>query len=59
MTKDDRKRIVKEHEMRTKGISRMIDEGGVGADKYYDIEKDGLKGEYVPIDDQVKKDNDK
>ncbi|MHA6260101.1 hypothetical protein ACXYMX_09315 [Sporosarcina sp. CAU 1771] len=39
MTNDDRKEIVKKREMRTKEISNMIDEGGVGADKYYDIEK--------------------
>ena len=29
------------------------------AEKYYDIEKDGIKGEYNPIDEQVKKDDDK
>lgn len=59
MTNDDRKKIVKQHEMRTKGISRMIDEGGMGAEKYYDIEKDGIRGEYNPIDDNVKTDDDK
>lgn len=25
--------------MRKKGISKMIDEGGLGAENYYDIEK--------------------
>jgi len=39
MAKDDRKEIVKANEMRTKEIARMIDEGGMGADKYYDIKK--------------------
>jgi hypothetical protein len=32
-------KINKEKEMRTKGISRMINEGGLGADKYYEIKK--------------------
>lgn len=31
--------IDKDKEMRTKDISKMIGEGGLGADKYYDIEK--------------------
>ena len=37
----DKKRleIKKKNEMRTKDISEMIDEGGLGADKYYDIVK--------------------
>ena len=39
MAKDDRKEIVKTNEMRTKEISKMIGEGGIGADKYYDIKK--------------------
>ena len=39
MAKDDRKEIVRTHEMRTKEISKMIGEGGMGADKYYDIKK--------------------
>lgn len=39
MKKDDRKEIVKTNEMRTKEISKMIGEGGMGADKYYDIKK--------------------
>ena len=39
MAKDDRKEIIKTHEMRTKEISKMIGEGGMGADKYYDIKK--------------------
>lgn len=39
MAKDDRKEIIKTHEIRTKEISKMIGEGGMGADKYYDIKK--------------------
>ncbi|WP_155961337.1 hypothetical protein [Sporosarcina sp. P33] len=39
MGKDDRKEIVKTNEMRTKEISKMIGEGGMGADKYYNIKK--------------------
>lgn len=39
--KDDRIKINinKDKEMRTKGISKMIGEGGLGADRYYEIEK--------------------
>lgn len=33
-------KIERKHERRTKGISKMIDEGGLGADKYYKIKKD-------------------
>jgi uncharacterized protein YqfA (UPF0365 family) len=41
MTHQDnsRMKINKEKEMRAKGISRMINEGGLGADKYYNIKK--------------------
>lgn len=41
MSKFEHKDIVvdKSHETRTKGISKMIDEGGLGADKYYDVVK--------------------
>lgn len=35
--------IDKSSEPRKKGISKMIDEGGLGADKYYDIKKDASK----------------
>lgn len=31
--------VDKNKEMRTKGISKMIGEGGLGAEKYYDIKK--------------------
>lgn len=41
MGKPDRKKIIidKEKEMRTKEISTMINEGGLGAENYYNIEK--------------------
>lgn len=41
MTKRDRSeiKIEKKREMRTKDISKMIAEGGLGAEKYYDIKK--------------------
>lgn len=35
--------IDKTKEPRKKGISKMIDEGGLGSDKYYDIKKDTPK----------------
>ena len=31
--------------MRAKGISRMINEGGLGADKYYNIKKSSSSSE--------------
>ncbi|SFE99291.1 hypothetical protein [Alteribacillus iranensis] len=34
-----RRAIVKKKEMRTKEISTMIAEGGLGAERYYDIKK--------------------
>lgn len=41
MSKNERPKIkiTKEKEMRTKEISKMISEGGLGAEKYYEIEK--------------------
>lgn len=41
MTNHGREKIQidKKKEMRTKEISKMIGEGGLGADKYYDIKK--------------------
>ncbi|MUV37770.1 hypothetical protein JNUCC1_01576 [Lentibacillus sp. JNUCC-1] len=39
MSEHGRRMIQRENEMRTEEISRMIDEGGLGADKYYDILK--------------------
>lgn len=39
MTEDKRKEVKLDSEMRTKGISKMIDEGGLGAEEYYEIKK--------------------
>lgn len=41
--KEERKKIVidRKKEMRSKDISKMIDEGGLGNREYYDIEKQG------------------
>jgi len=33
-------KIIKEKETRNRGISRMINEGGLGAEKYYNIKKE-------------------
>lgn len=43
MSEQKRLKVKKEHEMRTKDISRMIAEGGMGADKYYNIVKDQME----------------
>lgn len=40
MSEKNRLKIEKKKEMRTREISRMIDEGGLGADNYYNIVKD-------------------
>lgn len=40
VTDHDRMRIDRKHEMRTKAISKMISEGGLGADNYYNIIKE-------------------
>jgi len=42
---NSRIKISKEKEMRAKGISRMINEGGLGADKYYNIKKSSSSSE--------------
>ncbi|HLR64525.1 MAG TPA: hypothetical protein VK075_03715 [Pseudogracilibacillus sp.] len=41
MVKDERMelQIEREKEMRDRGISKMISEGGLGAEKYYHIRK--------------------
>lgn len=43
-------KIDKSDEPRTKEISKMIGEGGLGADKYYEIEK----GDWEKKDDEGK-----
>lgn len=40
MSKKDRIVVNKEKETRTKEISKMISEGGLGSDKYYEIKKE-------------------
>lgn len=40
MTKRDEIKIEKTKETRTKDISKMISEGGLGAEKYYNVVKD-------------------
>lgn len=39
MAKDNRKEVEVKSEMRTKEISKMIGEGGLGAEDYYEIKK--------------------
>lgn len=50
MSKRDRLKVDKKEEMRTKGISKMISEGGLGADNYYNI----VKGEEMDEDQKDK-----
>lgn len=49
MSESKRAHIVvdKSGEMRSKGISRMIDEGGLGAEEYYDVTKIPPKNQEV------------
>lgn len=39
MTESDRRKVKVENEIRSKGISKMIGEGGLGAEKYYEVKK--------------------
>ncbi|WP_438314795.1 hypothetical protein [Sporosarcina sp. FA9] len=39
MTRDERVKVKIDSEMRTKEISKMIGEGGLGAEEYYEIKK--------------------
>lgn len=41
--KKEHLKIDKSNEPRKKGISRMIDEGGLGSEKYYEIKKEATK----------------
>lgn len=55
MGKENRTKIKidKDKEMRTKDISKMIGEGGLGADRYYDIKKkDKDKSNSEPSDEE-------
>ncbi|HLQ73053.1 MAG TPA: hypothetical protein VK125_02400 [Bacillota bacterium] len=49
---DEKKRleVKRKEEMRTKAISRMIDEGGLGADNYYNIVKKDEKNRQFTSD---------
>lgn len=40
MSEQKRKEVIVEGERRSKKISQMIDEGGLGAETYYNIKKD-------------------
>lgn len=46
-----RKEVIIEGERRSKRISKMIDEGGLGAESYYNIKKDHTT-EHKTEDDQ-------
>ncbi|MDV6379503.1 hypothetical protein ORD22_14905 [Sporosarcina sp. GW1-11] len=59
MTEHDRKKIIKKKEMRTKEISKMISEGGLGSDKYYDIKKVPPTVDSIQADDTTGVDEDK
>lgn len=57
MTKNNRKEIKVESEMRTKGISKMIDEGGLGAEKYYEIKKPSATTQSKTEGDKLEKED--
>ncbi len=56
MSKRDRLKVDKKDEMRNKGISKMISEGGLGADTYYKIVKDSTEKDKDTETDQDKED---
>lgn len=55
MSNNEDIKIKKTNEMRTKGISKMISEGGLGADKYYNIVKEPASEEKEDSDETDKK----
>jgi len=55
MTDRDRIQIDRKKEMRTKAISKMISEGGLGADNYYNIIKDPSIEEETNVKENSKK----
>ncbi|QUW22997.1 hypothetical protein JSQ81_05340 [Sporosarcina sp. Marseille-Q4063] len=57
MTKDNRKKVKVESEMRTKGISKMIDEGGLGAEEYYEIKKPSPSAQFKTEGDENEKED--
>lgn len=52
MTDEERIKVNRKQEMRTKGISKMISEGGLGADNYYNIIKDPTAEEASNVTDE-------
>ena len=54
VTDHDRMRIDRKREMRTKAISKMISEGGLGADNYYNIIKESSPTEEKNWEDDTK-----
>ncbi|PIC63446.1 hypothetical protein CSV79_11670 [Sporosarcina sp. P13] len=54
MTDHDRKQIIIKNEMRTMEISKMISEGGLGSDKYYDIKKVPPAVDPIPADETTR-----
>ncbi|AXH99101.1 hypothetical protein DV702_04740 [Sporosarcina sp. PTS2304] len=57
MTEQNRKEIVKRNEMRTKEISKMISEGGLGSEKYYDIKKEAPASDFIPTSESTSLDD--
>lgn len=56
MGEQKRKEVVIEGERRSKNISQMIDEGGLGAETYYNIKKDRKTEHKAQDGPQTKKD---
>lgn len=57
MENDSRKEVKIDSEMRTKEISKMIGEGGLGAEKYYEIKKPSPSPQSKTEGDQPEKDD--
>lgn len=56
MSEQKRKEVIVEGERRSKKISQMIDEGGLGAETYYNIKKDPKTEHKVQNGQQKNKD---
>jgi len=56
MSEQKRKEVIIEGERRSKKISQMIDEGGLGAESYYNIKKDPKTERKAQDDQNTKKD---
>lgn len=57
MAENHRKEVQVKSEMRTKEISKMIGEGGLGAEKYYEIKKPSPSLQGKTEEDQSKKED--